>query len=67
MKRLSEAEVLGRLRRIVSEARYQRDVARKLGISEQTLSDTLATGRLFPRLTKAMGLRRVVLYERDAA
>lgn len=65
MKTITEAELLSVLHARVTEADSQSAVAKALGVAKQSLSKTLA-GKLRPgrALVKALGYRRVFMYQR---
>lgn len=63
--RYTETEVLRRLKKQVAKAPDQRTAAKTLGLTPQTLSDALTKGNLWPRVLRALGLKRVTLYEEE--
>ena len=67
MNYYTEFEMVKRLTDVVRKAGSQKEAARRLGISPQYLHDILGRGRpIGPKVLKALGYRRVVVYVRGA-
>ncbi len=62
---MTKAELIEHLRQLVEEAGSQRNLAKRLGVSAPFIGDVLL-GKREPaaKMLKALGLRRVVTFEK---
>lgn len=62
---VTKQELIEHLRQLVEEAGSQRELAKRLGVSAPFIGDVLLGKREpAPKMLKALGLRRVVTFER---